>query len=336
MEGLRERVERRVDHMGLVDSESKDSDTAFTPRHRLATAAQSSPGKSPLKSGKEAKLTSTVLFPQMWPHSFLCLTRAQREVKYEDLSIPKCVAGYAQILQQEISPIESTARLRHLASLMYFAQQFTWSAVLSFHGAVLLEIERGFLKCGDSSFHLESRTLYGHPLPAKAAVGKSAAAILFCRDYQQQACSHTQDHVGFIRGERKYVWHICAACWVSKCHQEQHREGSADCPLADQQGAEGHSPSPSHCLGSARVGGVAVDTRASDRDLRRHFVAPLSCLFLLFFIDTFETFSGSFVDSHLCVRSTGLPNYLGLRISVPSALHVPHWRECLLSRPHHL
>ena len=41
----------------------------------------------------------------------------------------------------------------------------------------------------------------------------------------------------------------------------------------------------------------------------------------------------SFVDSHLRVRSTGLPNYLGLRISVPSALHVPHWRECRRDYP---
>ena len=125
--------------------------------------------KSSLKSGKEAKLTSTVLYPQMWPHSFLCLTRAQREVKYEDLSIPEFVAGYAQILQQEISPIESTARLRHLVSLMYFAQQFTWSAVLSFHGAVLLEIERGFL--------IFCRTKHSNNLVVRTCRGRVFTAV---------------------------------------------------------------------------------------------------------------------------------------------------------------
>ena len=75
------------------------------------------------------------------------------------------VAGYAQILQsKDISAFEVSERHKHLVSLMYFAQQFTWSAILDFHGAVLLEIE-----WGDSFMHLESRTLYGHRLPDKTA-----------------------------------------------------------------------------------------------------------------------------------------------------------------------
>ena len=59
------------------------------------------------------------------------------------------VAGYAQILQsKDISAFEVSERHKHLVSLMYFAQQFTWSAVLNFQGAVLLEIERGLIKWG--------------------------------------------------------------------------------------------------------------------------------------------------------------------------------------------
>ena len=191
-----------------------------------------------LKSGKEAKLTSTVLFPQMWPHSFLCLTRAQREVKYEDLTLPEFVAGYTQILQsQDISPHESAARLPHLFSLMYFAQQFTWPAVLNFHGAVLLEIERGLLKWGDSFFHLESRTLYGNPIASATGkstgtAGMSSAPILFCCNFQKKKCQHPQDHYGFVRGKKRWLKHICADCWITNRHQEQHREGSADCSLA--------------------------------------------------------------------------------------------------------
>ena len=42
---------------------------------------------------------------------------------------------------------------------MYFSQLYDWQAVLSFHGAVLLEIERGLLKWEDLFLHLESRTL---------------------------------------------------------------------------------------------------------------------------------------------------------------------------------
>ena len=71
---------------------------------------------------------SDVLYPQRWPHSFLCLTRAQREVKYEELTLAEFGAGYVQILLcKDISHLERTAREKHLVSLMYFAQQCEWS-----------------------------------------------------------------------------------------------------------------------------------------------------------------------------------------------------------------
>ena len=69
------------------------------------------------------------------------------------------MAGYAQILLcKDISPLERTEREKHPVSLMYFAQQYE-SAILNFHGSLLLEIERGLVTWGDSYLHLESRTL---------------------------------------------------------------------------------------------------------------------------------------------------------------------------------
>ena len=132
-----------------------------------------------MKSGKESKITTTVLYPQLWPHSFLSLTNARRDIKYDELTLEEFVAGYGQILQSpDIVEIERSARLKHLVSLMYFAQQYEWQAALSFHRAVLLEIERGLLKWGDSLFHLESRTLYGHPKapPSSTSGGSSTSS----------------------------------------------------------------------------------------------------------------------------------------------------------------
>ena len=131
---------------------------------------------------------------------------------------------------------------------MYFAQQFEWSAVLNFHGAVLLEIEQGLLKWGDSFMHLESRTLYGHPLPDKSSLKSSIKSsvkpssqvpILFCRDYQRDTCANNaSEHYGYIRGECKWLKHICATCWVKNCKQEQHRENSENCPFTASGGSD--------------------------------------------------------------------------------------------------
>ena len=142
------------------------------------------------------------------------------------------VARYAQILLcKDISPLECTEHEKHLLSLMYFAQQYEWSAALNFHGSILLEIERGLVQWGDSFLHLESRTLYKHPLQEKSPTSSSSEAVLFCRDYQQEQCISVKDHFGFICRERKWLKHIYVACWTRLRKQESHRENSSDCPL---------------------------------------------------------------------------------------------------------
>ena len=172
-----------------------------------------------LKSGKESKITTTVLYPKLWPHIFLSLMNARRDIKYDELTLKEFVAVYGQILQSpDIVEIERFARLKHSVSLMYLTQQYEWQAVLSFHGAVLLEIERGLLKWGDLLFHLESRTLYGHPkAPQSSTTGGSSTSsttVLYCHDFQRQQCSFNQAHYGYLRGGRKWLRHICSDCWV--------------------------------------------------------------------------------------------------------------------------
>ena len=183
MTDLAKTVDRRVELLPSDDSGTDDEGDNLK-QSAVESSPPSHPGK--LKSGRKAKATSDVLYPQRWPHSFLCLTRAQREVKYEELMLAEFVAGYVQILCKDISPLERTAREKHLVSSMYFAQQCEWSAVLNFHGSVLLEIERGPVTWGDPFLHLESRTLYGNPLQGKSPTSSSPAPVLFCRDYQRE------------------------------------------------------------------------------------------------------------------------------------------------------
>ena len=152
-------------------SDSDDQDSAIhSPLHKTDKS---------LKSGKEAKITSTVLYPQSWPHCYLSITHGRRDVKYEELTLAEFVAGYSQILlSPDLSEVERSSRLKHLVSLMYFSQLYDWQAVLSFHGAVLLEIERGLLKWEDSFLHLESRTLYGHLKAKKPSASASSSATV--------------------------------------------------------------------------------------------------------------------------------------------------------------
>ena len=109
----------------MADSSASDSDhdEVEPPAHvRAKDISASNGGGKSLKSGKESKITTTVLYPQLWPHSFLILTNARHDIKYDDLTLEEFVAGYGQILQSpDITEMECSARLKHLGSLMYFA-----------------------------------------------------------------------------------------------------------------------------------------------------------------------------------------------------------------------
>ena len=240
MQDLSQQANRRVAQFGLADSSDSDSDhdeVEPSAHGRAKDTSTSNGGGKSLKSGKESKITTTVLYPQLWPHSFLSLTNARCDITYDDLALEEFVGSYGHILQSpDITEMERSAQLKHLVSLMYFAQQYEWQAVLSFHGAVLLEIERGLLKWGDSLFHLESRTLYGHPKTPKSSTSggssTSSTTVLYCRDFQRQQCSFNQAHYGYLRGERKWLRHICSDCWVQSRKQEHHRAGSCECSFA--------------------------------------------------------------------------------------------------------
>ena len=150
MHDLSRQADRRVAQLGLADSSDEVEPSAHV---RSKDNSASNGGGKSLKSGKESKITTTVLYPQLWPHSFLSLTNARRDIKYDDLTLEEFVAGYGQILlSPDIAETERSARLKHLVSLIYFAQQYEWQAVLSFHRAVLLEIERGLLKWATPCF----------------------------------------------------------------------------------------------------------------------------------------------------------------------------------------
>ena len=201
------------------------------------------------RSGKESKVTSDVYFPQTWPHSTLRFHYAGKEKDYDDLSLAEFCAGYMSILKRCKSS-EKKARIDHLEELMYLATHKPWKAVLSYHGACLLEIERGNLHWGDNfQLHGLHNTILNsvgsnnrgnfvngkpqQPAPFSNATGDEK--IWFCKAYQLGRCSQNRDHHGFLFGEHKYLRHICGKCWHLGKKQSQHPETSDECPFFNVQ-----------------------------------------------------------------------------------------------------
>ena len=199
--------------------------------------------QSERKSGKSKNsLTSDYKFPQKWPHSFLNPHFVHsKEKNYEDLSISEFCAGYLTIIENE-NEEKREHRIAHLKELMYLSTRFTWRCVLDYHGACLLEIERGHLKWGDSFQLLQSTTLAGGVLNSSTRRGGNQTGgnnvgryegVVFCKGYQRGTCQQAKDHNGQFNGETRLLKHICAKCWLKMKTQVAHPENSADCPLKD-------------------------------------------------------------------------------------------------------
>ena len=207
------------------------------------------------KSGKESKLTSDVDFPQVWPHSKLRGHFVGKDKKYDDLTIAEFVAGYMSIVMKSKS-VEKKARITHLEELMYLATYKPWKSVLNYHGACLLEIERGNLEWGDNfQLHGLQSTFFnvvgqGQNFQQRGSTATSSAfekpstpsnyaggnqRVWFCKAYQSGNCTFSGDHNGYMYGRTEFLRHICAKCWQAGKKQSQHSEQSDACPLSKIQ-----------------------------------------------------------------------------------------------------
>ena len=203
------------------------------------------------KSGKNKKITSTVKYPQLWPHSQLSLHFVNKDKKFEELSIAEFCAGYATILELE-GQKNMGGRVSHFKELMYLATRYQWKNVLNYHAACLLEIERGHKKWDDSFQMLQNTTLAGGFLNqssfSSGGFNNSGGGsrnfnggrvgdgpVLFCKSYQRGVCTSNQDHMGLLGGENRFLRHICAKCWLKERKRAAHPENSVDCPSREEE-----------------------------------------------------------------------------------------------------
>ena len=237
MEDVSRRVDQRMATLGFVSSDttgsSGSSDSEQEGKHRRTRKGRKKNRNRRQGSGKLNTLSSDVMYPQAWPHSFLSMQYVTKPKKYDDLTVAEFAAGFCTILQNKnISLQEKSARLEHFRELMYLATHHPWASVKSFHAACLAEIERGALQWGQSFQPLLLNTLVTG-LAGSTADSVSyprSAPALFCSQFQRNQCTYQGDHYRNVNGRRRFVCHVCATCLTQDRVSLPHRESSPSCP----------------------------------------------------------------------------------------------------------
>jgi len=131
---------------------------------------------------------------------------------------------------------------------MHLSRVYDWYVIKKLYTEVVSQIEQGLIIWG-SRFETiiqwalaqnnSNATGSNNKQNAKTPVGKQQyakkapykARPTYCKDYQQNACSFSDDkHWGTVNGERMMVEHVCAACLMRRKETARHSEASSECP----------------------------------------------------------------------------------------------------------
>ena len=246
LEGLAEKVEEDMTNFGLLAREAEN---------RLPSSGEHKLGKDKnvekLKSGAEDVAVMSVKKTLFWPQAYLKYSHARKQYKFVDLpSFNLLVAGeIACLLSGELSECEIRARLQLLRETAYHCENFTWDSVRDFHYNVMLAVERGDKDWGDSLIDIQANTLLsgsqwrqsgsqGSYARKTEGSGQAAASRKFwCGEFQRNMCKWQGAHEGVVKGVRRWLEHICAACLQRGRAVRYHGEASRECPMSGYWGS---------------------------------------------------------------------------------------------------
>ena len=79
---------------------------------------------------------------------------------------------------------------------------------------------------------IERRAEKGPGSGAKAVSGsgRNEDRVLYCAEFQNNACHFHKDHGGQFFGQQALYQHICAVCWKKSKVRAQHPASSVECP----------------------------------------------------------------------------------------------------------
>ena len=214
---------------GLFDSKKEK---AHYSHHRYFGHAESGDGWK--KSRNNVGRT-----PVAWAHKNLGPRYSiidQDDMSFSELDLRLLVARELNIISSKhIGETERLARTELLGDMVFNAGHYQWSAVLKLYSAILMRMENGELRWGESYHRMEQQLLMPFPLmrnqhDQKGRRSRDPDRPIYCQDYQKRECGHSGDHPGRFFGEQVTLRHICMECLKVDGKSIEHPACSEGCP----------------------------------------------------------------------------------------------------------
>ena len=277
------------------------------------------------KSGITRKASDKALFDVAWPQEFC----GNGDLTYDDLSLPALVRGENFIINNIGPPKFSKLRANHLMQLMYFSEQFSFGNVLKYHHDILKDIESGRASWKSNFDSIRARRLVDR-VPRQ-----------YCSSYNRSVCKKKEGHFNCYGITEE---HICSNFWLIRKTVAYHPQ--KDCRVSGNYSRKGDKEtkdtSASHTgsqISNSHIWQTCIlhnphwpeddglcwalpqRQRKSKSNLVVSSVPSVSQ----------DSFKDTFISMHNQVFQSGLPNFQGCRLKVPSTFDIELWRGSLVN-----
>ena len=229
---------------GQSYDEEYDTDSSNDRRRR---------GKRSLKSGINAKPTSSVQVQLRYPHFSLGQTSGfiGQNIMFHQLTFDQFVAGELTTITNTLDNAERQGRLKllQLVSQWNLRANVAWTQVRNTYAHILRLIENSqigwYTDFSQFERHIYDKVTSRAERPKNKSPIEQVGSLTntqnnkpiawFCRNYQRpEGCQKSSPHVGRVGNKFKQLEHICAACWIKDRVKRQHPECSDECPSKEQ------------------------------------------------------------------------------------------------------
>ena len=205
------------------------------------------------------------------------------------------------LIQGDILEEEKAARLKHLLDIMILVMNYNWLAVRALYGVALRELEKGHRQWSDSLQDLKDEMLKPTDV-LSISFARPAPKESFCKAYNW-------GREGCTRGDSCTYLHVCEDCAKKRGKKDEPHRGKLCLHRVDKE------PSASKKLVSFGPippgGGGQSGVAAPLPPLDCYSSSPLALDYV--------------ISMHNRVRASGLFNFKGLRLPVPTPLKVANF-----------
>ena len=198
-----------------------------------------------MKSGINAKPTSSVMEQQCYPH--FSLGRVSRfidqNIKFKHLSYEQFMAGELTTIINAPTMYEREGRtgLLQRVTLWKLRTNVSWPQVRGAYAHIMTMLENCEISW-DADWDRYERHIYDrinstvtlttkNDRPRRTNNNTATEMVWFCKAYQKlDGCSKEAPHNGKVGNMYRQLHHICAVCWLKEKIKRYHPECANECP----------------------------------------------------------------------------------------------------------